>query len=259
MNGLIGGDLIAASAAIMLGSDAQLMQKNVTITENGTYTYDPADDNADGYSGVTVGVNVDDGSAEIARLRQQLQECEGKCEEIREYLYYVINDKPYDPEDPDPPLIGDTVPEIEGAIDDVLEKGYDEGYDDAGGDPSTKPIRIKPVHRQGSDGNYYTYSVEMINGHYLARGNECPYLSAAYQNIFLRPLDTLESGATYFNLLLKITINGQVYYANFNYPNDGDNRNYVDNYWLENGELCVRYYFAPRNPGFTTAHFPILI
>lgn len=65
MNGVIGGDLIAASAAIMLGSDAQLMQKNVTITENGTYTYDPADDNADGYSGVTVGVEVQGGSSPV--------------------------------------------------------------------------------------------------------------------------------------------------------------------------------------------------
>jgi hypothetical protein len=76
MNGVIGGDLIAASAAIMLGSDAELVQKNVTITENGTYNYDPADDNADGYSGVTVGVEVDDGSAEIARLEQEIEDLE---------------------------------------------------------------------------------------------------------------------------------------------------------------------------------------
>jgi len=128
---------------MLMGKKSELMQKAVNITENGTYTYDPADDNADGYSGVTVGVEVDE-SEELQRYKACCDMVKDKVKKKRQDLWekehgdQVPEDDPRrDPDDPaydpdlppyvPPPEEPQTPADILNGIEDIANEYYDAG------------------------------------------------------------------------------------------------------------------------------------
>ena len=204
-----------------------LSQKSISITQNGQTTYNPHDEipEAEGYSSVSVNVNVDTHEDELEQLRQQvadltqqvedleddLEECEETCDAVREYLYIKIHDEP----PPSPVPIDPTATGIMEAIDDVYDKGHDDGVTDTGNDPQDYPPPMDPYHRKGSDGNYYSYSVIGYGAQRIASGDACPYLDdegAGWNTT--RPRTSYE-GSPYWWAFFEITINGTTWYANW--------------------------------------------